>query len=108
MYSSVLPAAMLASKELGQWVLIVGAIVSLPFAPLGFIAFWSAISISPLFAFFATWAVNFVQGWLMLVQYVGGMKRKNRSPKLLKRFFLSIMSAIFIILLACGAFSVIT
>ncbi len=78
-YAGILPLALVASADFGEWILLIGALVSLPLAPVGFMAFWGGTSVSIPFAFFVTWLVNILLGWVMLVQYA--TKKRNKGEE---------------------------
>lgn len=69
-YAAILPTSLLLSSVVGSWIFVVGSLVSLPLAPLGFLVFWGAVGIGGVAAFFVTWLFNFFQGWLMLASLV--------------------------------------
>ena len=77
LYATILPASMLTTSVLGYWLFLVGALVSLPFAPFGFLAFWwGSLNGSVFLAFVATWLVVFFLGWLALAHYVRHRTRR--------------------------------
>jgi hypothetical protein len=102
-YAAILPASMHLSAQVGSWLFLLGVLVSLPFAPLGFIVFWAASStkISAI-AFFATWIFNFLQGWLMLAPYVARMNNEGLEPKSFKRFAIPVLAVAILILVFVG------
>ena len=99
-YALILPASMLLSALVGPWLFVVGALVSLPLTPLGFVVSWGTSSYGSVTAFFATWFFNFLQGWLMLAPYVAKKNRQGLEPKSFKRFAIPILAAIFTIFVA--------
>ncbi len=98
-YAAILPASMLLSAKFGSWLFLVGALVSLPLAPLGFIVFWLASRTGIVaVAFFATWFFNFLQGWFMLAPHVARMNRQGLEPKSFKRFAIPVLAVAVLIL----------
>lgn len=75
--ASILPVALVASAAFGSWVLLVGMLVSLPLAPIGFMAFRGGTSVSIPFACLLAWVFNILQGWVVLIQYVATTKVKG-------------------------------
>ena len=104
LYAAILPASLLAMPFLGDWLLMIGTLISLPLAPFGFVAFWFFVTAGgKALAFFATWLVNFFVAWLLVVQYIGHKKRNKIKTGALKHIAVSIVAAIVFIIVVTAA-----
>jgi hypothetical protein len=78
-YTAILPVTIGARGILGDWAVVLGALISLPLAPIGFVALWGSASSAIPFALGAMWVAEFVLGWIMLVEYVERKRRKREK-----------------------------
>ena len=107
LYSAIYPASLVAADRLGEWVFVIGALVSLPLVPFSNIVFWFAIqSGGALFAFLFAWLFNSLLMWLLVVQYIGYQRKRGIKTGVVKHIVISVLSATAFILFFMAAFAI--